>query len=133
MHSEAIRAIRVSIKKNERITIVPQNLYEFWVVATRPVSANGLGFRPRRTRHLLDKARRYFEVGLDLPGTLDEWLRLVDTYSILGVRAHDTRLVAAMKLHGISHLLTFNTVDFKAYHLKEITVISPSELLADKL
>ena len=38
------------------------------------------------------------------------------------MQVHDTRLVAAMKVHGLSHILTFNVKDFKRF--VDITVIS---------
>jgi predicted nucleic acid-binding protein len=34
---------------------------------------------------------------------------------VSGKQAHDARIVAAMKVHGVTHLLTFNTDDFKRY------------------
>ncbi len=43
------------------------------------------------------------------------------------MKVHDTRIVAAMKVHGISHLVTFNDQDFKRYH--EITVMTPAEVI----
>ncbi len=42
-HREALEAVRRLTKQGRLLHIVPQNLYEFWVVATRPVSVNGLG------------------------------------------------------------------------------------------
>ena len=51
---------------------------------------------------LLRDERRVFE----------NWRDLVNVYQVKGKNAHDTRLVAAMRRHGISDLLTFNGVDF---------------------
>ncbi len=40
----ARRAVQsLLVGKGERLIVVPQNLYEFWAVATRPLSSNGLG------------------------------------------------------------------------------------------
>jgi len=39
----ARRAIHTLFAKGERLVIVPQNLYEFWAIATRMPGANGLG------------------------------------------------------------------------------------------
>ena len=39
-------------------------------------------------------------------------------------RSHDARLVALMKVHGITHVLTLNPIDFARY--AEITAITPS-------
>ena len=41
-----------------------------------------------------------------------EWLTLVQTQSVSGVQVHDAYLAAAMRVHGVTHLLTFNTTDF---------------------
>ena len=54
------------------------------------------------------------------------WRQLVIKYQVSGVQVHDTRLVAAMLEHGIAHLLTFNTDDFKRF--SEINVVHPSAL-----
>jgi predicted nucleic acid-binding protein len=52
-----------------------------------------------------------------------EWRRLVVTHSVSGVKVHDARLAAAMKVHGIEHLLTLNPDDFTRY--TDITVVHP--------
>jgi predicted nucleic acid-binding protein len=55
-----------------------------------------------------------------------EWKRILIQYSIIGVSVHDARLVAAMLVHRLTHILTFNTDDFKRY--TEIVAVNPSEL-----
>jgi predicted nucleic acid-binding protein len=45
---------------------------------------------------------------------------------VVGKQAHDARLVAVTLVHGITHLLTFNTDDFKRYD--EITVVNPKDI-----
>ena len=49
--------------------------------------------------------------------------RLVVAYSVVGVKVHDARLVAAMLVHGVTHLLTLNTNDFTRY--SSITAVHP--------
>ena len=44
-----------------------------------------------------------------------EWRSLVVIHSVAGVKVHDARLVAAMKVHGITHLLTLDAEDFSRY------------------
>jgi predicted nucleic acid-binding protein len=46
MHQTAVDALVVLTQAKETICIVPQTLYEFWVVATRPRADNGLGLPP---------------------------------------------------------------------------------------
>ena len=42
MHADAVDAISALRTIGDDLCIVPQNLIEFWAVATRPLSANGL-------------------------------------------------------------------------------------------
>ena len=49
------------------------------------------------------------------------------TYGVLGKKAHDARLVAAMRSHAIDHLLTFNDQDFRRFGL---WVYTPDEVIA---
>ncbi len=44
-----------------------------------------------------------------------EWRRLLIAHSVSGVQVHDARLVAAMNVHGVANLLTFNVADFARY------------------
>ncbi len=52
-----------------------------------------------------------------------EWRRLVVAHSVAGVQVHDARLVAAMLVHGVPHLLTLNDRDFARY--SGISVVHP--------
>jgi predicted nucleic acid-binding protein len=47
--------------------------------------------------------------------TYSTWRQLVAAHRVLGVKVHDTWLVAAMKAHGVNQILTFNTRDFARY------------------
>ena len=58
----------------------------------------------------------------------EQWRALVLHHETRGVKAHDTRLAAAMIRHGISHILTFNPSDFRRY--EHVTALSPSEVTA---
>jgi len=107
---------------------VPQNVYEFWVVATRPVNVNGLGYTIAQVQNELVKLRRLFVFLDETAAVYSEWEKLVTHHSIIGKNAHDTRLVAAMVVHGITHLLTFNKQDFQRF--SNITVLTPMEVMA---
>ena len=56
----------------------------------------------------------------------DQQLSIVDQHKVIGRQAHDARLVAAMKVHNVTHLLTFNPDDFKRF--SEITVVNPQDV-----
>jgi len=53
------------------------------------------------------------------------WKRLVIQYEVSGKPAHDARLVAAMQVHGISDILTFDRAGFSRYPIK---VVHPAEV-----
>jgi predicted nucleic acid-binding protein len=44
-----------------------------------------------------------------------EWRRLIVAHGISGIQVYDTRLVAAMQVHGVPRILTFNDRDFARY------------------
>lgn len=129
MHREARDGVRLLLRRNHALQVVPQVMFEFWVVATRPIANNGLGLVAEDVRRKLEWAESFFELLPDTGAIYREWLRLVHTYSVMGVGAHDARIVAAMKTHAVAHLITFNADDFKRFNKTEITVITPAELL----
>jgi len=113
-------------KDRESLSIFSQNLIEFWAVATRPIANNGLGLSIAQTEEELTNLKRLFKLLPDTADILPEWEQLVVKHQVLGKQAHDARLVAAMNVHSVTHLLTFNTDDFKRYD--EITVVNPQNI-----
>jgi predicted nucleic acid-binding protein len=129
-HTEAVQALRVLRERGDRVCVVPQNLYEFWVVATRPIQNNGLALSPAQAGRMTSRIEEVCVLLRDPPALYDEWRRLVGAYALSGKSAHDARLVAAMKVHGITQILSFNADDFARY--SEVTVIDPSVLAVDR-
>jgi predicted nucleic acid-binding protein len=113
-------------KDRESLSIFSQNLIEFWAVATRPIANNGLGLSIAQTEEELTNLKRLFKLLPDTADILPEWEQLVVKHQVLGKQAHDARLVAAMNVHSVTHLLTFNTEDFQRY--SEITVVNPQNI-----
>jgi predicted nucleic acid-binding protein len=111
-----------------KLHLVAQNLYEYWVVATRPTADNGFGLTAQETTTELKRLHSLYVVLADTPVVLDEWESLVTSLGVMGKNAHDARLVAAMKVHGISDLLTFNIKDFQRYN--GIGVQTPQDVMA---
>jgi predicted nucleic acid-binding protein len=110
--------------------IVPQNLFEFWAVATRPVAGNGLGLAVSEAKTELDSIKSSFLLLADPLGLLDEWERLIVAHDCKGKSAHDARIVAAMNVHGVAQLLTFNGPDFARY--PGITVLDPATSYSER-
>jgi predicted nucleic acid-binding protein len=126
MQQTAKDAIKLLLSRDEPLCVFPQNLYEFWVIATRPALQNGFGLAPTDTEAQIVEFEALFSLKRDTPALYNEWRRLVVQHSVLGKTAHDTRIVAAMKTHGVTNLLTFNTDDFKRY--TGISVVSPAQV-----
>jgi predicted nucleic acid-binding protein len=43
------------------------------------------------------------------------WHRLLFSHVVRGVQVHDAHLAAALEVHGVTHLFTFNIPDFKRF------------------
>jgi len=95
--------------------ISPQTLYEFWVVATRPTTARGLGLSVAECDALISRLETVFPLLPDKPDLFAEWRRLVVAHDCKGKAAHDARIVAAMNLHGVVRIMTLNVADFTRY------------------
>jgi len=97
--------------RGERPRIVSQNIVEFWAAATRPASANGLGMTTEQAALELGNLKSLFHL-LPKVRIHTEWERIVRKYQVSGKSVHDARQVAAMIVHGIGEILTFNMQDF---------------------
>lgn len=123
-HSQiAERALDVLRARNEVLTVTSQNLIELWSAATRPLDENGLGLTVEQATKELDQVKRFWVLLPDVP-LFDEWERLVKAHRVSGKNTHDARLVAAMHMHGIESILTFNVKDFVRYG--DVTVFDPA-------
>jgi predicted nucleic acid-binding protein len=127
MQSDAVRAINLLLRNPEPVSVIPQNLIEFWAVATRPETNNGLGLSVDETARQITSFKSLFTLLPDTDGVFKEWERLVTHHLVLGKQVYDVRLVAAMIVHDLTHLLTFNTDDFKRF--TTITAVKPQTLL----
>ncbi|MBD2212372.1 type II toxin-antitoxin system VapC family toxin [Nostoc linckia FACHB-104] len=126
MNPDAVNAISRLRSRGEQLHIVPQNLIEFWNVCTRPTDKNGLGRNAVEAQAEVNSLKILFPLLLDTEAIYQEWERLVVAYGIRGVNVHDARLVAAMLVHGLTHILTFNVIDFARY--SEITPVHPTTI-----
>ncbi len=118
-----VSAIDSILRQKAVLCYTSQNLAEFWNTCTRPLDRNGFGLSSQEA----DRRARIFEGRLQcLPDNLavhHEWRKLLVVHNVSGVQVHDARLVAAMKVHGVKKILTFNEQDFLRY--TEIEAIHP--------
>jgi predicted nucleic acid-binding protein len=128
LHSEVRRYIKVLRSRGERLVTLTQNIAEFWNVCTRPAEARGgYGFTVAETARKVKLIERLILVKPDSEPAYQEWKSLLVTYSEKGTKAHDARIVAAMKAYGVTHLATLNGDDFKRFH--GIMVIEPDDVV----
>ena len=122
----AEKVVRKLLSNGHELHATTQNFIEFWNVSTRPINKNGMGLSPANAIGLLLKAERLFPLLPDLPAVYAEWRELVVNYGVSGVQVHDARLVATMLVHGLTHILTFNSSDFARYRSKGIVAVDPA-------
>ena len=127
MHLDTQRAILTLKKQGNFLCIIPQNIIEFWAVATRPLDKNGLGLSITQAEEESEKLKKIVILELDTPQIFTEWESLVIKYQVMGKQVHDARLAAAMVAHNITHLLTFNVDDFKRF--SDIVVVDPRSIV----
>lgn len=106
--------------------IVPQIVYEYWVVATRAVAENGLGMTAAEAETDIARIIEQFHLFRDERAIFHRWRQLVVELDVQGKMAHDARLVAAMDRHGIKFLLTFNDRHFERF--PNINVVHPNSV-----
>jgi predicted nucleic acid-binding protein len=121
------QALKVLRLRGDALYVSAQNLVEFWSNATRgPGPMGGLNMTPARAAAKVRHLRRFFRFAPDTPDVYEEFQRLVESEGITGVLANDARLVAVMRVYGLTHVLTFNVRDFTRF--SGITVIDPNSL-----
>ena len=126
MHLVARHAVIKLQANGDRLVLVPQNIYEYWVVATRPIPNNVLGFSTRHTESTDNAFLETFSLLRDERGIFPLWQDLVRSNAITGKLAHDCRIAAAMARHNVNRILTFNVSDFSRF--VAISPIDPSNV-----
>ena len=127
-HQLVLSAIRKLKNNGDTIHILPQTCVEFWNVFTRPSARNGFGFSTAQANHSLRLIERIFPLLPDNENVHKEWRKLVVNFGVSGVQVHDARIAAAMSVHQITHILTFNTSDFTRFSSIGIIPADPNSL-----
>ena len=112
------RAVQNLSIQGHELTFVPQVIYEFWSVASRPANVNGFGWSLQTIRAVVDDFSEEWTLLDDIPGVFSTWLELVTSHGVAGKQVHDARLAAAALAHNLDFLLTLNGGDFKRFEIK---------------
>lgn len=97
-------------------------------MATRPADQNGLGMPLATVLAEFARLKRFFSVLPETEAVYPAWERLVSAYQVIGKPAHDARLVAAMQVHGIKDILTFDRTGFTRY--AGIKAVHPADIIS---
>ncbi len=97
---------------------------------TRPAGENGLGLTVVQAQTEMNEAERLFELLPDSPKLRTESKSLVLAHDVKRRNAHDARLIAAMNVHKIGRLLTFNASHFARF--TDIEVLEPITIAANQ-
>ncbi|MGD9720083.1 MAG: type II toxin-antitoxin system VapC family toxin [Pirellulales bacterium] len=127
LHERVVQAVAALAQQNEELFTTTQNIAEFWNVATRPVSANGLGLTGANVVELLQSIIEP-TCGILIEAELlySEFKRLGQKYGFGGKQAHDARLIAMTLCWGIETILTLNERDFRPYRAEGIVIETPT-------
>ena len=120
------RALELLPQQGRQLHVVPQNLVELWVVATRPVEQNGLGLTPSQAAAELKRIKGMFVLLPETSAIYPAWEALVTQHAVSGKPSHDARLVAAMHVHGLTAILTFDKSGFSRF--PGIEVVHPADV-----
>ena len=96
-HFPAARAaVTQAAKQGHECCLVPQVIYEYWSVATRPIKDNGPDRDADTVKRDIGSLAGRFRLLQDERSIYPKWLDLVHRYDVSGRSTHDCRLVAAM-------------------------------------
>ena len=84
IYARLLNAVTRLRDEQHALFLVPQVLYEFWVIATRPAEQNGFGFTPAEAAHYLSRLQRLFTPLRDERSVFDRWERLVIQHQVAG-------------------------------------------------
>lgn len=113
-HAISNAAVTDALSRGDTIHLAPQVVMESWVVMTRPRDVNGFGWSASVAHGALDGAMRRLPLLPETPAVFSDWWMLVGS-GVHGKRAHDARLAAIMRVHGVRHIMTFNIADFASF------------------
>ena len=120
-------AVQTLLNQGHECVLVPQVVYEFWAVASRPAQVNGWGWSPSAVRTVINDLTQDWTLLHDTPEVFERWLELVTTHIVAGKQVHDARLAAAALAYGLDYLLTLNGDNFKRF---EVQTVHPRDVSA---
>jgi len=131
LHASVVDGVNLLAGQRTELFTATQNVAEFWNVATRLLSDNGLALETSAVlfgvEHIIQRTCGV----LKEPESMFETFKYLGRkYQFRGKQVHDARLVALMLCAGVNHILTLNDRDFRRYEPEGIVVHTPASLTA---
>ena len=126
-HQAAANAVRILITRGDLLFITPQNFGEFWSLATRPTTKNGMGLTVASAAEFANH-KSIFRMLPDDAATFAQWERLVTTYHVIGPDVYDARLAAIALVYDVPNILTFNVKHFRRFEPEGLKIIAPTSI-----
>ena len=104
-------------------------MLNFGILARDPSTATGTVSVYERRIYALGVIESNLQLLPDSLAVHREWRRIVVDYAVSGVQVYDARLAAAMRVHGVRKILTFNQRDFVRY--SDIQALHPQTLVQE--
>lgn len=124
-HETARRLFPVARDAGCHLAVCGQVLREYAVVATRPVTGNGLGMEHDKALRNMEWFRNQMVFLEETEPVFDELHRLIGRHEYTGTRIHDANIAAVAIAHNARAIITANTNDFSA--IDELGVLSPEQ------
>jgi predicted nucleic acid-binding protein len=114
-HELAFELLDAAGGRGPRCAVSGQVIREYLAVATRPVSANGLGMKIGDALANVAQIATRIEFCEETPAVSSLLQHLAQAHQVAGKSLHDANIVATMAVHHIECLVTENPDDFEAY------------------
>ena len=114
-YNEVTRNLIALAESDEELIICPQIVYEFYVVATRPIENNGLGLSSKIANTEIENLLETYRMLTENDQVFYNWQKLITAHNVIGKNAHDARIVAFMVSNDIIKLYTLNKKDFERF------------------
>lgn len=111
-HHRRARAILDEWPRGAVLMTSGQVLREYYVVCTRPTSANGLGMVPGEALSNIGVIEGRLMLLDDRTGHHSLWRDLVTRFGLTGAAAHDASIVATMLNNRVRRIATFDAGAF---------------------
>ncbi len=128
-HKEARTLIAKAARAGVHLAFSGQVQREYLVVATRSPDLNGLGMTASDALSNVEAFLSRIALCEESEPVSERLREIVREHGVCGKRVHDANIVATMRAHGVSVLLTENPTDFQTF--RDIRLVRLKQAASD--